>query len=207
MPFKTDVTESGPFASFTARDVKLANSRVIGGKIGVWINSIREAAGFDLGLEIDITNFKPDIEGGQIATASGFGFGSAGSLPISAVQTRQLDLDTTIYAANILLRLPQQVTSEYPNGRYSPYFGGGAGVARTIVGSNSPSGDAENNSPAFQGLIGGKFFITRHFALFDEYKYIYTQQKFSFDSGPTGMVHDKLAIASNNLIAGLSFHF
>lgn len=61
-PFNTDLSVVG----VTLRDTKLNNSPSFGGKIGMWITAPRRTLGVDVGAEIDVTNFNPDVPSGQV---------------------------------------------------------------------------------------------------------------------------------------------
>lgn len=79
----------------------------------MWLTAPRKALGIDFGAELDITNFHPDQEGGQVLmTNAGF-----------PVITNAVDLYATFAGINVLTRLPLDVTPELPNGRWFPYVG------------------------------------------------------------------------------------
>jgi hypothetical protein len=160
-PFKTDVAEGG----ITVKDVELNNSPSFGGKIGIWFTGPREALAIDLGTEIDVTNFNPNLPGGQVLTSN-----------LGLVRTNAFDLNATYYGLNVLARLPMDVTPELPNGRWFPYIGvgGGAQRLRTDVFGIKVS----DTAPAFQGLGGVKVFMSKDIAVFAEGKFIHASHTF-----------------------------
>jgi opacity protein-like surface antigen len=197
-PFKTDMTIIEPGTNVTTQDLKLDRSASIGGKVGVWFTTIRPKTGIDFGLEFDVMNFRPDVQEGQVLRASG----TVGGVPVSGLVTNHSDLNATLFAVNLLARLPIAVSDELPNGRLSPYVGVGGGVQRTSI---HPGGGDEgvDIAPAFQALAGLKVFLVRQVALFGEYKFTHASHTFGID--PTGEI--KLDVTVNHFVAGLSLHF
>jgi len=194
-PFKTDVTESSPFASVTAKDSKLENSASIGGKAGLWFTAPRKSLGLDFGLELDVTSFGPDQKAGQVlTTTSGFN-----------VVTSSVNLNATLIGVNFLARLPMGATADLPNGRWYPYLGIGGGLERLTF-QTATSTEARDSSPAFQGLGGIKVFLFKHLAVFAEAKFTHASHTFEFQ-GAGVTAFDKLTVNTLHGIGGLSFHF
>jgi opacity protein-like surface antigen len=196
-PFNTDVTIEGPGTNVTVQDVKLHRSTSLGGKVGAWFTSIRPKAGIDLGIELDIMNFRPDVREDQVLRASG----TVGGVPVSGLVTNHSDLNAMLFAVNLLARLPIGVSDELPNGRWSPYLGIGGGAQRTSI--RLPDTDeVVDTAPAFQALVGVKVFLVRHVALFGEYKF--THASHTFEEAGEQL---KLDVTMNHFLAGLSYHF
>jgi hypothetical protein len=173
VPFKTDIS-SGPL---TAPNVDLDNSPSFGGKIGMWFTAPRKTLGIDMGAEIDVTHFNPNIS------------------------RTPIEMNATYFGINVLARLPIGVTPELPNGRWFPYLGLGGGghrLSMEVLGEK-----AWSTSPAFQGLGGVKVFVTRHFAAFAEGKFIHASNSIKDQSGASL----DLTLNSVHGVAGLSFHF
>lgn len=186
-PFKTDIAGGG----ITVKDAELDNSPSFGGKIGIWFTGTREAVGIDLGAEIDVTNFNPNLPGGQVLTSN-----------LGLVRTNALDLNATYFGINVLARLPMGVTPELPNGRWFPYIGVGGGGQRVTLQTTGPT-EGRNTSPAFQGLGGVKVFLSRHIAAFAEGKFIHASHTFDVEGGPA------ISADLNSIhgVGGLSLHF
>jgi len=200
-PYKTDVRVDSPGTSqlFTFHDVELSGSRSLGGKIGVWMNLLRERTGLDLGFEIDVTNFSPEVKAGQRLRATG----TSGGATVTSATTAQRDINSNVVALNILIRKRFGVTDELPNGRWFPYVGIGGGGQRSTFGSGGIKTD-----PAFQAVAGAKVFITRHIALFGEYKFTHSEQTLGFISSTTGTpFEEKYTFNVNHAVGGLAFHF
>ncbi len=154
----------------------------------------------DVGLELDITNFQPDLKTGPFK-ASGVSRG----ISISSITwTNKIDVDATILAMNLLVRVPLYVSEDYPHGRLAPYGGGGVGFQNTSYGSQSDA----SNALSLQALAGANFFITRWFSFFSEYKYTHAKQTLVFGSTAAGTYsEEKYTFAVNHLLFGLALHF
>jgi hypothetical protein len=69
-------------------------------------------------------------------------------------------------AVSLLFRYPIWATTDLPHGRWYPYVGIGGGFQRARL---STQGYEETSySPLFQGLVGVKFFLIKHVAIFGE---------------------------------------
>jgi hypothetical protein len=159
-----------------APDVALENSPSIGGKLGLWFTAPRKTLGIDVGAEFDVTNYTPDTPG-------------------------TLALNATYFGINVLTRLPMGVTPELPNGRWFPYLGLGGGGHRLSMEVLGDKG--RSTAPAFQGLGGVKVFLTKHFAVFVEGKFIYAPHS----QGVQSSAPIDITLSSVHGVGGLSFHF
>jgi opacity protein-like surface antigen len=186
-PFKTEFSSVG----ITGEDAKLDNSPTIGGKIGIWITAPRKTLGIDIGAEIDITHFSPDLPGGQVLQSN-----------VGPVSPIAFDMNATYFGLNVLVRLPMGVAPDLPNGRWFPYIGVGGGGQRLTM-QASGTNEGRSTAPAFQGLGGVKVFITKHIAAFAEGKYIHASHTQEFEGGGT----INLTLNSVHGVGGLSFHF
>ena len=140
-PFSTDLV----FGVLSVPNVNVKDSLSVGCKVGMWLTAPRKTWGIDVGAEIDVTHFNPDIS------------------------NTSLELDATYFGLNVLARLPMGVTPDLPNGRWFPYIGVGGGGQRLAVKVT----EGRNTAPAFQGLGGIKVFLNKHVAAFAEGKFIY----------------------------------
>lgn len=205
LPFDTNVKSSGqtrglPF-SFTAKDLTLKDSVSFGGKLTGWWTGLRPRTHLDFGAGLDITRFYPDIKA-QTASISG----TIGGLPVSGVSAPwpKVGVSSTLVGLNALVRWPLGVTPELPNGRWYPYLGlgGGADIARATLEGSSDT----DTAAALQVLGGVTLFLTRHLALFAEYKFTHASHSFAF-SGPGYQETDKGTGDVNHLVGGLAWHF
>lgn len=198
MPFKTNLSQKSPIVDVTHKDAELENSAVFGGKITAYTTATRRRFfGLDLGAEIDITRFSPSLKQ-QVLDTTGTAFNG---IPINTRQgVSAADTTATIVAVNFLARKPFGVTKEMPMGRWYPYVGVGGGIQMTSTSSRGFSDS--DKSPVIQVPAGVTVFLTRHIALFGEYKY--TRASHTFTLGP---VTSELSVASNNFVGGLAIHF
>jgi opacity protein-like surface antigen len=195
LPSRTDTTvESGALNQhFTVLDQNFGSSRSLGGKIGVWVPALRRSVGLDYGLELDVTNYQPDVKAGRFR-ASGT---ASGSPVIGASMSSTLNVNSTIVAANLLLRLPLSVSEEFPNGRLYPYLGGGPGFQNSTF-----SGGRANSDFAVQAVAGLHVFLAKRLSLFGEYKYTHVTQTFGLGSQDATFTFNV-----SHLVGGLAFHF
>lgn len=174
-PFSTDLV----FGGLTAPNVKLKDSLSVGGKIGMWLTAPRKRWGIDVGVELDVTHFNPDI------------------------RNSTLELDATYFGLNVLARLPMGVMPDLPNGRWFPYVGIGGGGQRLAMEAPGTN-EGRNTAPAFQGLGGIKVFLNKHFAVFAEGKFIYASHNQELEGTSIPL---ELDLTSVHGVGGLSFHF
>lgn len=196
IPFKTDVTETGPGTNLEVRDVSLRGSLSLGAKLGAYSTAYRAQTGYDFGVEADVTLFLPDQKSGTFGAS-----GTRSGVPVTSVTAAQLNLSTTIYAVNLLIRKPMGVSEAYPNGRWFPYVGIGGGAQRIEV-----SGGRDGIDPVGQVLAGAKLMLGRHWALFGEYKFSHATQKLAasdFSPNSTDTFHFNV----NHINFGLAWHF
>jgi opacity protein-like surface antigen len=195
LPSRTDTTvESGAFNQhFTVFDQNFASSRSLGGKIGVWIPAFRRSVGLDYGLELDVTNYQPDVKAGQFR-----GSGTASGTPVAGASlSRSLNVNSTIVAGNLLLRLPLYASEAFPNGRLYPYLGGGPGFQNSTF-----TGGRANSDFAVQAVAGLHIFLAKRLSLFGEYKYTHVSQTFGLGNQDTTFTFNV-----SHLVGGLAFHF
>lgn len=196
MPFNTDrrVDDNTLNNHFTVLDAAYGNSKTLGGKIGMWFPGTRRFSAVDLGVELDVTNYQPDIQAGTRRAT-----GTVNGVPVTGTSTRaaKTDVNSTILAVNGLVRLPMYVSPEFPHGRFYPYIGGG-------IGMQNSSYDSDGRAPhdlALQGLAGVQILLTRRVALFAEYKFTHAQQTFTF-----GSQDQTINFNVSHVVAGLAVH-
>lgn len=179
---------------FTVLDGAYGNSKTLGGKIGMWFPGTRRFSAVDFGVELDVTNYQPDIQAGTRRAT-----GTVNGIPVTGTSTRasKTDVNSTIVAVNGLVRLPLYISPEFPHGRFYPYAGGGIGMQNTSYGS-------EGRAPhdlTVQALAGVQILLTRRVALFAEYKFTHAQQTFTF-----GSQDQTIDFNVSHLVAGLAVH-
>jgi opacity protein-like surface antigen len=199
-PFKTDFIQTGPGVNINARDLKLEESASIGGKVGFWMTGARAKTSLDFGAELDVMNFNPDFKAGQRLN------GTANGVPTTITLLADGDINATLYAVNLLVRLPIGVTPDTPHGRWFPYLGIGGGFQTTSF-CRACSKEAVDTAPAFQGLAGVKVFLFKQLALFGEYKFTHAVHTFETEIFGGGRIKDELDFNVNHFVGGLSLHF
>ena len=203
LPFGTDVQASGstlgvPFV-FTGKDVSLKDSVSFGGKLTGWWTGLRERTHLDVGLGLDVTQAYPDIKAQTVAAT-----GSVGGVPVVGASFTKVGISSTLVGIDALVRYPLGVTPDLPNGRWTPYLGvgGGADIARATW-----QGASDTDTAAALEVLGGvQVFLTRHLALFAEYKFTHADHTFAFTL-PSIQETDKGTGNVNHLVGGLAWHF
>ena len=213
IPQDSDV-ESGvfQFQKVTFKDVESDASALFGGKAGFFFDTT--VLGGNLGLELEVYHFRPDIETQTVSFSTN---GSGGQTTFIGA-----DVHVTTVGLNGLYRLPLGRSSDFPEGRFHPYAGVGLGAfiasletRTTVLDANTTFGDTDVK-PGFQAVAGTRFFLTRHIALFTEYKFVHTADfKFNLvsDQGtrlgvPTVQI-DKLELNLSTHMheAGIAYHW
>ena len=205
LPFGTDVQSSGqtmglPF-SFTAKDLSLKDSVSFGGTLTGWWTGLRDQTHLDVGLGLDVTQSYPDMKAQNAPV-----WGTIAGLPVSGISAPwpKVGISSTLVGFDALIRWPLGVTPDLPNGRWYPYLGvgGGPDIARaTLEGSSST-----DTTAALEVLGGVQFFLTRHLAVFAEYKFTHASHTFTF-TGPTYHETDTGTGNVNHVVGGLAWHF
>jgi opacity protein-like surface antigen len=208
----TDV-EDKPTPVTKFKDVGFNTSVVFGGKVGFFFEP--PVLGGNFGLELEAYHFRPDIETQTVSLSSG---GSTAKFRLIGA-----DLDVTVIGLNGLYRLPLSRSDEFPQGRIHPYAGIGLGAFIAHLESRTSVLDVNTNfsdtdvKPGFQALAGVRFFLTRHLALFGEYRFVLTDDfRFNLISqqGTVGGVGPALQISKREfnltthmLQAGVAYHW
>lgn len=172
-PSNTDGKLTNGGLSLTFLDQDFCRSKSSGGKVGAWFPGLRTSTGLDYGLEVDVTNYQPDVKAGRFQAS-----GTFNGIPVNGTvsASRDMDVNATIVAANVLLRLPLYVSDECPNGRLYPYLGGGPGFQRSRFGCEGRS----DYDLALQAVAGLHVFLVKRISLFAEYKFTHASQTFGF---------------------------
>lgn len=183
---------------FEVPDFPLKTSFLYGAKVGYYFSRANW-----FGLETEAYNTTPHMK--QLQTTwtvpAGTVFPGPGGGTIPTTVTGPVT-----FAGNhlrVLMWAPANLMFRYPNGRLQPYIGFGPGIffARVNVTEQGFETSQSNIRVGLNAKVGAEFFITRHVAVFGEWKYNWV--RFNFD--------EALGIAATyemHLVAGgLSYHF
>jgi opacity protein-like surface antigen len=199
IPFTLDVSVTEPTTATDLRGtgVELSTSVSFGGKLSAWWTGFRRYIGLDVGSELDVTQFYPDLKQQDVSihgTLEGRPF-------VGTLTLEKIDLSATIVAANLMVRRPIGVTAGLPHGRWHLYAGIGGGVE--IAHAKLRGGTTDTDTAGvFQTLAGLKVFLTRPVALFAEYKYTYADHDFTFNGNQGGVT-----LSINHVVGGVAVHF
>jgi opacity protein-like surface antigen len=189
----SNVQGTGTDSGLKGTDLDLANSPLYGAKIGYFFPRINW-----LGVEGEFFYSNPHMKQQEQTVSGSKNFPGLGTipcgtplLPCGSREVSGAHVRMAVGAINLIAR--------YPGKRFQPYVGAGFGMYFARI-SNS-SINASDTSPGFNVLAGSRFFLTKHLALFGEYKY----NRSSFDFGNNVLF--KADYSAHNLVAGVSVHF
>lgn len=195
------------FLDGTLQDVELDTALAFGAKAGYFFE--RTVLGGQVGVELEVAHFRPDVPAQTVRFAGTLmGQPFDGRLPV-----QDAELELTTIGLSALYRLPA--------GRLQPY--GGVGVD-LVIGRFSTSTtpldanrtiEATDVQPGLHALAGARFFLTRHLALFAEYKFLHTGRlTFRATAGGTSggtpvteRAIDRADLSTHLLVGGISFHW
>lgn len=163
----------------------------------------------------------PIYYGGRVMywTDTNWGFGVEGThtkayMPdgdAAAVDLTRFELSDghNIFTANVMKRWPGALNQ----GRFTPYVGGGLGVAiphvdALAVGAANRTYDYENTGVAVRGIAGIKYDFNDRWALFGEYQMTYSENDITIDGDP-GQPDGKLNtdLLTHAVNVGISYSF
>lgn len=221
IPFSQDATFLDGTQPRVIEDVDYQMKQSIGGNAGIWFPTRNKLAGFDLGTEVEGYIWYPDVA----CCRDNF---NGVTLPDGSFEGTTTEIQGIYIGANFLIRRPMGISEAYPNGRWHPYVGVGAGAhqlamrpggARGATGA-SPLADQRHTAPAFQAKGGLKVFLFKYLAAFAEAKYTHafhdglTTDRFGqstpiFSDNETGLIVNpyESTIRTIHVHAGLSLHF
>ena len=181
---------------FEIPDQPLKSSLLYGAKIGYYFHQVRW-----FGLETEVYNTMPHMK--QLDTTwtipAGTFLPGVGTVPVSVTSPVTLPGNHL----RVLMWAPVNLMFRYPNGRLQPYIGFGPGIffARVNVTEAGVEANQSNTRVGLNAKVGAEFFLTRHIAVFGEWKYNWV--RFNFDEAL-----GTAATYSMHLVAGgLSYHF
>ena len=179
----TDVKGTGVASGFSFSDLSLHDSVMYGGKAGYYFDKLKW-----LGIEAEAFTTTPHIKQQPITAC-------VANLCAPAATLTGADFRVTTLAFNLVGR--------YPGERLQPYVGAGLGVffARSTIAGTTQT---DNAVPGANALAGLRFLLTKHLAIFAEYKFQYAH--FSFDpiAPGVGLTADYMA---HNAVGGVAWHF
>ncbi|MBS0184197.1 MAG: outer membrane beta-barrel protein [Nitrospira sp.] len=176
-----DVRGTGSFSGVTSNDLTLNNQAAFGLKVGhVLHGSLRW-----LGLEFDFSHSDANIADQRVTAGA----------PILGItqqngRTPGVGLSVNHMTVNVIAR--------YPGSQVQPYVGVGGGLGLSRL-RTAPQ-DETAVYPVFNVLIGMKVPVTKHVALFTEYKHARATVEFSDH-------HFEGDLRTNWFMGGLAYHF
>jgi hypothetical protein len=192
-------------SQFAATGIDLKNSGVYGAKLGYFLPARLNW----LGLEVEAFNTTPHIKQHPENSVEHVSEGSylrVTTVAFNAIARAKMMCDPEDEARSDTRREDE---ADYRRDfcRLQPYVGVGLGVffarAKDEDGSSS-----DNGVPGLNVLAGVRYFVTKHVALFGEYKYNRASFTFdSIDSGPGGQGGFKGTYSASMIVGGLSYHF
>lgn len=197
-----DVNALGATPLLTLQDVSLDTSLAYGGKVGYFFESLPY-----FGLEIEGYGYNPDASAQTVQSSL---LGVPGSARVN-----NADLSVAGLGINGVFRLQLDESPSFPKGRLQPYAGMGLGVYFASLKTNQPmlpglpdlNVDDNDTNVGFQALLGLKYFLIEHLALFAEYKYVYTGD-FEFEETVAGAPATvETSLTSSLIYGGIAWHF
>ena len=154
------VDNTGTFPPGTMfSDLSLKSSLLFGAKVGHYFSQIRW-----LGIEGEIYNTNPHLKQ-QPSTLTVPGFGTvAGTTDGNYLRV------LTIAPINFMVR--------YPGKRVQPYVGVGPGIFLARLKEAQLGESISSTTVGLNAMAGLRYLVTRHFAVFGEWKYNYTRMNF-----------------------------
>lgn len=187
-------------ATLKIKDAEFDNSFTGGGQVGYWFGATP-----GVGFALEVFHYQPDFDR---QTRS---FSVDGSSGIALFEP--IDLNVTVVGFNFMGRYGLAVSPQFPNGQFQPYLSVGPGIFITRVkdkGNFFPPGQSETDTSA--GVIvktGLKFFFTRNWAVFGEYRLTSHSPSVKLRDDIFPPTSEKLSTRLNThyVGAGVSFHF
>jgi opacity protein-like surface antigen len=188
----SNVSGLGTDSGLKGSDLDLATSPLYDAKVGYFFPKLNW-----LGIEGEFFYSNPHMK--QQQTTSTGTFNSAFG-PVTGTATQ------TVPGAHVrMMTAAANVIARYPGKRFQPYVGVGFTMNWARFSSPAPrfgqGQTASDTSPGFNLLAGSRFFLTKHVALFGEYKY--TRSSFDFGNN----VLFQADYSAHNFLAGVSLHF
>lgn len=190
---------SGP-ADHTFHDVKWDSSATVGGRVGYWFET---APWFGIGL--DVFYFRSDLPTQTVPTTI---LGAT-----APVTLRAIDFSITAIAFDIVrLRLPLQVSPEFPKGRLQPYVAAGPALFRTraknTTNTELSTQPATDSSWGVKVGAGLSWELVKNVAIFGEYRFTHVRVEPVLNSALSSLrVPLQTDLNTHHLVGGVSFRF
>ena len=178
------ITGTGSASGLTKDDIGLQNSFLYGGKIGYFFRY-----GTSVGIEMEAFTTNPNVK----AQATTIGFGGA---PLVTVADRGNNVRLITSAINVIVRFPGVQFGPY----LEPHFYVGAGPGLFFARVSDLPGTSSDTALGLNVLGGVRVFLSRHAAVFVEYKY--NRATFEFDE-----LLVETDYSAHNVALGVGLHF
>lgn len=184
-----DVTSAGVPAGTTFSDLDLHNSFLFGAKAGYFSRSIRW-----FGVEAEIFHTTPHIQQQITTVTTPFGSATTG---FQGLNFRML----TLAPFNLVFR--------YPAKRLQPYVAVGPGIFFARLKDAQTDESQSSTKLGLNMQLGLRYFMSRHVALFGEYKFNYVRLDFKETNvgQPTGLDGFDATYSAHNFVFGVGYHF
>jgi opacity protein-like surface antigen len=208
--------DGGQVENLTLKDVEFDTGVVFGAKIGDFF----EGSGIrgNWGMELELYYFGHDVDRQTVGTS-----GTFVNNPVTSREVPSSEIAVTSVAFNVLYRLHLGKGERFPNGRFHPYAGLGLGLFFAELESKPAFLDQAqvlrdtdtDTQFGVQAIAGTKLFLTRHIALFGEYKFIQTAD-FQFRLENSGTVSGtpvtetrdwEFDLTEHQIYVGVAYHF
>jgi len=217
IPNSPNITFNDGTLPNTVEDVDYQTKQSIGGNAGIWFPTRNALAGFDVGVEITGFVWYPDM---PCCQPNVNGSNDAGGFFEGTTTEKQ-----GIYVGpNLMIRYPMGISEAYPNGRWFPYIGGGAGAHQMSfrpggfrgAGFENAITDQRNTTIGFLAVGGVKAHLFKYVAAFAEAKYVIADHDAlgtdRYGASPVGgqnqVINDYSATIKTIFVhVGLSIHF
>lgn len=179
-------------------DVSLKTSFLYGGKVGYYFPQVRW-----FGLETEVYNTTPHVKQQQLDVTIPAGTFIPGPGGGTTQVPGNLSFGLPGNHLRVLMWAPVNFLFRYPNGRFQPYIGLGPGIFFAHAGSTGQgvAVDQTNIRVGANAKIGVEVYVTRHIAIFGEWKYNWVMFNFDKQLGFEGRYEMHL------VAGGLSYHF
>lgn len=188
-----DLTTIGFPSGTTLSNLDLQTSLMGGVKLGYYSNTIRW-----FGVETEAFYTTPHVKQ-QTATIT---IPTAPGVPGGSAQ-----LGLTGSYLRVITWAPVNLLFRYPGKRFQPYLGIGPGV---FFGTHEFAGESQSSTTVgLNTQLGLRYFMSRHWALFGEYKFNYA--RFNFEETnpgqPIGLDGVKATYSAHIFALGIGYHF
>ena len=184
----------------TFDNIKWDRSSLIGGRAGYWFEKVPW-----FGVGVDVFRFYPDI---PTQTVPGTIQGVR-----QPVTLQKIDYSVTAIAFDVVrLRLPLLESQEFPTGRLQPYMTVGPALfltrAKNVLNGELDTQTATDTSPGVKAGTGASWQLSRHIAVFGEYRFTHFRAGPVFNSTISSLrVPLESDLNTHHLLAGLSWRF